>query len=647
MALPERFLDSLLDTILIESNEKIRKNALCILQSKEPALKKKFELFCRIIRVLSFLKTGKSFEKLTEERRVALLSSLENSSLSAFRRGFWGLRSLAMLAAYTNPARAREIGFPEIPPRPGIREFPPDPYSNASSPGAPRRLYYDIVIIGSGAGGGLIAEQLIPLAQKGVSIAILESGPLYRPEFFNQREIDMSALFWSGGGIFNEEGSLTLTAGRMAGGSTCVYTGVTFDLPEDVFREWNIPDLRYEDLKKRFQSLRERLNVHVLSPEEVNRNNSLFREGAEKLGYSVKDLEICTRGCRGSGTCNIGCVNDAKVSVLNEFLPGIREAGISLLTNCHAREITEGRVLMRAEQAPEGTVPSPDSPPPGDYEIDCRRTILAAGAFGTNVLLSRSKKNLPRMSPLQGRGVNMHPTLMTYGRFPERVEGFRRFPKTYYVDEFSRSEHYILETAFYHPGVTAKNIEGWGREHRRRMDSYGNLMGVILLVHEPTEMSNRIRWDGRPVLDYHVSSETIRSLRQAQVRAGEIFFAVWCDEAYLPFAPGGIVRYEDRERLRDLVREENYLQNKTVFASAHPMGGCRMGGDPGSSVCDSSGRLRGHERVYIADSSLFPAGSHVNPYLTVMALAQHVGETVIADENEQTPGNASRSPKPG
>ena len=61
------------------------------------------------------------------------------------------------------------------------------------------------------------------------------------------------------------------------------------------------------------------------------------------------------------------------------------------------------------------------------------------------------------------------------------------------------------------------------------------------------------------------------------------------------------------------------------------MGGCRMGSEPSESVTDSWGRVHGLPWLYVGDSSLFPKASEINPYVTVMALADRVAERVRAD----------------
>ena len=73
---------------------------------------------------------------------------------------------------------------------------------------------------------------------------------------------------------------------------------------------------------------------------------------------------------------------------------------------------------------------------------------------------------------------------------------------------------------------------------------------------------------------------------------------------------------------------------KISITSAHIMGGCRMGSGPADSVTDSWGRVHGVPWLFVADSSLFPQASEVNPYVTIMALADRVAEYIRENAEE-------------
>ena len=95
--------------------------------------------------------------------------------------------------------------------------------------------HYDVVIVGSGAGGGTVAQALAPLAVAGKRVLVLEKGPRFRDEDFTGRELDMAReLYEDGGAFLTADGSMTLAFGLGYGGSTIVYTGTSLIAPERV-----------------------------------------------------------------------------------------------------------------------------------------------------------------------------------------------------------------------------------------------------------------------------------------------------------------------------------------------------------------------------------------------------------------------------
>ncbi len=89
-----------------------------------------------------------------------------------------------------------------------------------------------------------------------------------------------------------------------------------------------------------------------------------------------------------------------------------------------------------------------------------------------------------------------------------------------------------------------------------------------------------------------------------------------------------LIEREDEPQLDSLIDRGHLQLGKISVASAHPMGGCRMGDDPATSVTDAWGKVHGLDWLYVADGSLFPGSSGVNPYLTIMALADRVAEGI-------------------
>lgn len=486
---------------------------------------------------------------------------------------------------------------------------------------------FDIVIVGTGAGGGTVAERLSRLLP-GASIALLEAGPNYPPSHFTQREAEMMGLFWHGGGWPTKDGAITLAAGKAVGGSTLVYTGVTFRLPDEVLGEWDVPGLTPEDLAPRFDRLEAEISVITPGPEMVNDNNRLFKEACDSLGWPVETLRLNLRNCEQMGFCNLGCACGAKQGTAQVQIPAALGRGVTLVPNCRVDRVSDGRVSAYVSPAPADTLPGPWES--GEVNIEARAVVLCAGTPGTPAIMQRS--GLGERLPVLGRYLTMHPAITLYGIQPAPIKNYQGFPKTYYTGKFSHSHGFYMETAFYYPFITTKHLGLWGRDLKFAMSRYRNFQTVIILNHDPALPENRVSLDksGDPVLDYTIHPSTISSLCHSQRSATRLFLESGCTHAIMPCAekPLFTAREGKNANLNEFISEARFILNKMPISSAHPQGGCRMGNGPADSVTDGFGRVHGVKNLWVADASLFPKSSHVNPYLTIMALADRVAENV-------------------
>ena len=491
------------------------------------------------------------------------------------------------------------------------------------------KLEYDVVIVGSGAGGGTIADRLIPLAKRGAKIAILENGPFYPHEYFTQREIEMLSLMRNNGAWPTVDGAITIAAGEAVGGSTLMYTGVTFKANDEVIRQWGVPDLTPEDLKPRFNKLWKEINVIEPKADMINDNNKLFKAGCDKLGWKVDKIHLNLKDCKQEGFCNIGCATGGKQGVMEVQLPKAAKAGIEIIPNFSVDRVENSTVYGTVKKTPPDT--KPGKLPPGDVEIKAKRIVLAAGSPGSPAILMRSGFN--KKFPVLGRYITLHPALTVYGIYPKPIKNYKGFPKTYYTAKFSDSHDHYIETAFYYPFVSTKHLGLWGTNLRDTMKMYNNFMCMIILNHDKANRENMVVLDKQknPHMKYTLSNESIKSLCHAQAQAARIMFAAGCEKALMPCADKPIFSSKDvpDDKLEEFIKPSNYLSIKVPIASAHPQGGCRMGYSIDDSVTDSYGQVHGYPWLYVADASLFPHSSHVNPYLTVMALADRIAEKLI------------------
>jgi choline dehydrogenase-like flavoprotein len=498
----------------------------------------------------------------------------------------------------------------------------------------------DILIVGSGAGGATVAKELAPLCRDGVRIAVLEWGPKLRDDEFTSQELEMAGkLYFDSGGFLNTSKTLALAFVKAYGGSTVAYTGTSIAIPQQVVeRHWAVPGLDWHDLMRRTEKYKAENNVHELDDSLINENNRLFRDGCARYSdgagsrpLAVKKFPVNVRDCQGSGMCNMGCPNQAKQGTNRVQLPAAERQGVEVVTNCRVETIGEKHVIATVRYAHCG-LPSPW--PNGRYRISAKTIVVSCGSVNSPALLQRSA--LPVRLPALGRYFTCHPALTLVAQHPRPLVNYYGFPKTYYCDDFETAQHFILETCMYFPFTTAKNLAGFGAQHSAFMSDFRRLQQILVLVSDPALPDNRIAIDrdGNPVLHYDFPDMVLDAFVESQKVSARIFFAAGAERVHAPAAAKFAIERSEAGELDRLIDRRYLRLGKISITSAHHMGGCRMGADPASSVTDIWGRVHGVPWLYVADASLFPGSSSVNPYLTIMSLADRVAEGIRARGRE-------------
>jgi choline dehydrogenase-like flavoprotein len=490
---------------------------------------------------------------------------------------------------------------------------------------------YDVVIVGAGAAGGTVAQMLAPLVAQGKRVLVLEQGPRFRDADFTGRELEMAGeVFVDGGGFLTADGTMTLAFGRGYGGSTIVYTGTSLIAPERVIRAWDVPGLDFADVERRSRKYMAENNVHLLGPEEINDNNRLFVEGCAKAGYHAEQFPLNLRGCKGSSLCNLGCPNAAKQGTNRVQLPNAERQGVEVVTRAEVRRLGAGALQVRVSaRSPGGKGTDPEWAP-GDYDITAGTIVLAAGSIGTPALLLRS--GLQGLPPRLGLGFTCHPAHILVAEHPQPISNDVGHPKSFFVDR-AEAEGYVLETCMYFPFITAKNLTGFGAPHSTLMRAFPRLQMILVLACDKAIPENRITVDaaGKPVVHYRFTPEVVRSMVTATRASARIFFAAGALRVHAPSASPPLIEARDASRIDELIGERHFALGRISVSAAHLMGGAAMGRDAGDSVTDARGRVHGMPWLRIADASLFPESLEINPYLTVMALADRVAEGILQD----------------
>ncbi|MGB8909084.1 MAG: GMC family oxidoreductase N-terminal domain-containing protein [Candidatus Cybelea sp.] len=564
--------------------------------------------------------------KATDDRRADFLKILSNSRVEKLRAGFAALKRLALFLAYAESERGSEnptwkrIGYPG--PRDDARA------SSAPLPlGIARdgeRVRADVAVIGSGAGGGVVASAF---SRVGKRVVVLEAGGAFDTPDFTQRELMTSELYLDAGLTSSDDLGIAIMAGGTVGGGTTVNWCTSLRLPEPIAQEWSeasgIAHFGAE-LEPRYMEIENRLEIQPANAH--NANNQVILDGARALGLHAgasprNAAPDCGDGC---GYCGFGCAYAKKRSTAFTFLCDLRAGGGSIYANAHASRIeTQGTRARNVVAQQRG-------PLPGDvrnFRIEADLIVLCAGALRTPGVLARSGIT----HPLLGKRLFLHPVAAAIAEFDRAIDPWKGPMQSAYSDAFNyRSGNYgaKVEVAPAHPGLAASALPWESRErHAELMGRMRNVATLFALTRDRDPGS--VDLDEEAYIRYRISRFD-----------GENMLAGLSGVVGLAFAAGAVrvmtlhTRPLEIERgqwspscgheLAARLRKIGVAPNRQIVFSAHQMGTAAMGASRANSVVDPSGRVWGYENLLVADASIFPQSSGVNPMLTIMAMAARI-----------------------
>ncbi|MCB9664598.1 MAG: GMC family oxidoreductase [Alphaproteobacteria bacterium] len=498
--------------------------------------------------------------------------------------------------------------------------------------GASRELTCDVCIVGSGAGGAVVAAGL---AEAGLDVVILEEGSHLGRRDFTLHEGDAyPAMYQERGSRATADAGITILQGRSVGGSTTINWTTCFRTPERILAHWaRHHGLDGLDLDAHFAAVEARLSIAPW-PVEPNANNSKLREGAEALGWSWEVLRRNVNGCANSGYCGLGCPVDGKQGMGITYLPDALAAGARVLANVRVErlETAGGKVVAVHGRAMSAGAPVPDGPA---IVVRPKVVVTACGAINGPALLLRSGLDA---GGLVGRRTFLHPVLGAVGWYPERVNPFWGAPQSVgsheHIDRGPDRMGYFFEAAPMQPMLSAVALGLYGDELHELMRELPHLSALIALAVDgllPGDEGGVVRLggEGRPVLDYPIGPALQEAWREATVDLVRLHLAAGAELVGTPHVPLMLIRTEAE---LDRVRQASYASGHVTGLSAHQMGGCAMGSDPARHVVDAEHRFRGVPNLFVVDGSVLPTALGVNPSETIYALAHRarrfVGEAV-------------------
>ena len=571
-----------------------------------------------------------------QDGREAIVHAVAASSPEA-KQGVAALKALAMTLFYALPDEAGRnpnwegVGYP------GPRSAPPSPTEAPKTipmirvGGAEATLAADVVVVGSGAGGGVIAAEL---QRAGRSVLVLEQGAYRNEADFKQLELTgMQELYLNGGPFGSESGSIAIYAGATLGGGTVVNYMNCLRTPDRIRSEWAAAGLNGLDgpeFDAHLDAVWERLGVNAEATSQ-NRTHRRLIEGLDALGLSHKTIfRNADPSCDDPATCGYcssGCQHGCKRSAMKTWLQDAADRGARFVVDCHVERITAegGRASgVEAEVVnPEGGVTR--------LRVEAPTVVVACGSVESPALLLRSGIG----GPATGKNLRLHPAAAVFGIYDEPIEGWIGQIQSEVSDVYSEAdgEHgFLIEAIGAAPGLFAASIP-WasGEQHKREMALFPHIAPFISVQRDHGSGEVVLDSHGRAVVRWDLGDELDRRLLiRANRELVRLHAAAGAERVYtLHREPTTWHRGEDLDRFLEQVAAASYAANDITYFSAHQMGSCRLGSDPATSVAAGNGELHDARGVWIGDASAFPSAPGVNPMITIMALA-HRTATAIA-----------------
>ncbi|KAA1120085.1 hypothetical protein PGT21_037134 [Puccinia graminis f. sp. tritici] len=659
-----------------------------VLSSLRPAELDKFRLGLSFLssRPITFALTGHyaTFLEIPVDERARILAGWASSTFALKRSLFSAFVRLPISAIYSNSRLVQAlIGFPsDGDPRASSlpeRRKPSYPYqfiqppllldSNLPHPSARLELFEtDVIVVGSGAGASVVASLV---AKAGYQTLVIEKGRWVPTEQITGSHHGFNDMLEGNGQISTSDGNLILLLGSTFGGGTTVNWSASLAPPFHVRRAWaeehGLTYFGTDGFAEDIQAVCTRMGVST-SAIVHSKANQLFLKGARTLGIHVDLIPQNTAGrAHDCGMCQRGCPFGEKQGAAQTWLKDCAEAGGKFMERAKVERILFSEEANPREIEIDGKRSTPssrrrhavgvivyDSRSGKRAVIRARRAVVCgSGAINTPALLLRSGL---RLNGAVGNGLHLHPVTAVTGWFDAPVKPWEGSIMTLISCELENREgtHYgcKLEVFASNPGFYAGLFVPWRSSgaHKAYMSRYAESFTIVVLSRD--RGAGRVSLEpgtGEPVIDYPLDPFDAESLLQGILVACRTLLAAGATEiaTTLPnvqhfFAPPSTATDLDlHPRFEKWLAEISAIGVKPgygVLGSAHQMSSCKMGSKASKdSVVNEKGKVWGHEKLWVADGSVLPTATGVNPSISIMSVAHHIGNQLVKElKDEET-----------
>jgi long-chain-alcohol oxidase len=577
------------------------------------------------------LGSSRRFSDLGQYEKTKVLLRWADSGIALRRAAFQALRKAIGFLYVMLPGRAGEtntvwekLGYPG----PIGAQRPAEPRKLiVATPEKDATLKCDVCVIGSGAGGGVVAAVL---AAAGKEVTVIEAGGYFDDADFDGAELKgFERLYSECGFAATRDHSVGMLAGECLGGGTVVNYTTSFRTPDDIREEWadaGAEWIRGAEYTRSLDAVCERLSINR-EHNRISHREQVMARGLARLGWHMDTMPRNVIGCeqgRICGYCGYGCPIGAKQSTTKTWLADAQAHGAKFLVETRGERI-------RVER---GVAAGVDARTRKGHRVvvKCKHVVVACGAIHTPALLLRSGLDNRHI----GRHLHLHPVSNVCGIFDEEIRPWEGTLQAIYSDQhrFLTANYGVkYETTALQP-VIAMAVMPWRepQDYRARMEELRKTTAIGVLVRDRGEGRVKTDREGHPVTRYSLSEYDRRHMQIGFRGAAQILEAAGARRIYSPHTK--LCSYEPARHgsVESFVRDMDdagWGNAQLALFSFHSMGTARMGDSAYSSVADPQGETWELKNLFVMDGSSFPSASGVNPMVSIEAIA-HRNASMLA-----------------
>ena len=485
----------------------------------------------------------------------------------------------------------------------------------------------DVVVIGSGAGGAVAAENF---SKGGLKTVLLEAGPRVEPgDMTRDAPKFLAKYFWDGGQrLVGGTVPSPSMAGRCLGGSTVMNSAIMYKLPAYVREEWanesNLSFLKSDAIDRAYERIFKKLKVTDTPMQVQGKRNLATKTALEVMGIRGNPLPRAVHNCHGTADCLTGCFVGHKPSVSRALLPGAHKSGCDIYTCSQVEKLLVDNDRVSGV---EGFVIEPISyEKKHQFRVNAKLVIMAAGAVNTPHILLKSGIHSNHtigktFASHIGGGViskyeeDMQPWVgatQGWGAMPEELPGLK------------------FESLWAPTSVMTVKFPGIGVEYLKNLADIKKSTVTALLYRGRVFGSVKKAPGNKPAVNLYIPQSEIMPIMHGLKIAADGHLKTGAVSVFTSI--GGIGSFKSTS-------ETDYLLSGKIKARDlgmtlnHIFCSCPMSMAPGKGSVDYTGRVRGMKNLYICDASIFPSPSGVNPQATIMALSDMISRRLAEYDN--------------